>query len=62
MGKFLFLIIGKLLYSIKQLKIVILIMDFYTNLGGFFRGSFWGGRGASKIALCLKLVRIMLET
>ena len=32
------------------------------NLGGLFRGSFWGGGGGRGITLCLKLVRMMLET
>ena len=33
------------------------------NLGGLFRGSFWGGRrGIPSPTPCLKLVRIMLET
>ena len=36
------------------------------NLGGFFKGSFWGGGGGEggvKLPTpCLKLVRIMLET
>ena len=41
-----------------------------SNLGGLFRGSFWGvyvcvgvgGEGGLKLSPCLKLVRIMLET
>ena len=35
--------------------------NFNPNLGGIFKGSFWGGVDG-KITPCLKLVRIMLET
>ena len=37
-----------------------IITTFNPNLGGWFRGLFWGGWG--KITPCLKLVRTMLET
>ena len=37
------------------------ILSFNPNLGELFRGSFWGGRGV-KLPLCLKSVKIMLET
>ena len=57
-------------YYLIDIKYLIL----YPNLGGLFRGSFWGGGGGSKIGggwgvekfapppPRLKLVRIMLET
>ena len=59
-------------YYLIDIKYLIL----YPNLGGLFRGSFWGGGGGSQIrgggGGCkippppppprLKLVRIMLET
>ena len=32
------------------------------NLGGLFRGSFWGREGGLNYLYCLRLVRIMLET
>ena len=35
-----------------------LLIHVNPNLGGFFRGSFWGGEGVGVV----KLVRIMLET
>ena len=46
------------------------LLEFYStlcfnpNLGGLFRGSFWGWGGGDKITPppCLKLVTIMLET
>ena len=38
-------------------------ISFNPNLGGLFRGSFWGGGGGVvKLPPCLKLVRIMPET
>ena len=44
------------LTSIKKLQI-------NPNLGGLFRGSFWGGRGVKlPPPPCLKLFRIMVET
>ena len=32
------------------------------NLGGLFRGSFWGAGGGVKLVPCLKPVKIMPET
>ena len=32
------------------------------NLGGLFRGLFWGGKGVKLPSPCLKIIRIKLET
>ena len=52
----------------KPQKLMSWVVSFNPNLGGLFRGSFWGGRGRGVVKITplpipyLKLVRIMLKT
>ena len=57
-------LLGVILDNNINFEIHIKNISFNPNLGGLFRGSFWGGGGGGgcKITPCLKLVRIMPET